>query len=374
MADGDGQQLSTLNDFVCKIKYRNTLPELPFDPKLVQYPFDPNRFVKYKPTSLERTYKYPLLTEPDLGVPLDLIDPDTYKIPSGSWTVPPADAALLNKDAFAKAKKKEDLRPQVPWLRKMEYMTDFSTKKDERPRLEDTVRARAQALRSQQDGPEERELIEKSFLDAKKTPVHPTNPNLVPEMILPVLPDLTLVKNNYFHVVFESAPHPYLPHPADPDYKEKSAHQEYLVKHSVLKAVTQDSAKYLIMLVPRKSARDVAASQAQSLKPPGSTQDDAASQEQEEEYDWSRKFRYSLTGKEYGRDFLLVWDKHQIRYVPLEQKAKITKAPQGPMEERPVKATLRKRPLKAEEITARKEKLARFETEAMQHRAADEQA
>jgi hypothetical protein len=117
---------------------------------------------------------------------------------------------LISKDAFAKAKKKygrvilvsqtlhrEDLRPQVPWLRKMEYMTDFSTKKDERVRLEDTVRARAQALRSQQDGPEERELIEKSFLDAKKTPVHPTNPNLVPEMILPVLPDLTLVKNKY---------------------------------------------------------------------------------------------------------------------------------------------------------------------------------
>jgi RNA polymerase II-associated factor 1 len=245
MADGDGQQLSTLNDFVCKLKYRNTLPELPFDPKLVygillffwrqgvtfdpcrQYPFDPNRFVKYKPTSLERTFKYPLLTEPDLGVPLDLIDPDTYKIPSGStkcdvcfihilsaWTMPPVDAALISKDALAKTKKKfgslyfvlltlhrEDLRPQVPWLRKMEYMTDFSTKKDERPRLEDTVRARAQALRSQQDGTEERELIERSFLDAKKTPVHPTNPNLVPEMILPVLPDLTLVKNKYVPVV-----------------------------------------------------------------------------------------------------------------------------------------------------------------------------
>lgn len=44
------------------------------------------------------------------------------------------------------------------------------------------------------------------------------------------------------------------------------------------------------------------------------------------------------------------------------------------MEERPVKATLRKRPLKEEEIAARKEKLARFETEAMHHRVAEEQA
>ena len=38
------------------------------------------RFVQYNPTSLERAYKHELLTEHDLGVNIDLINPDTYKI------------------------------------------------------------------------------------------------------------------------------------------------------------------------------------------------------------------------------------------------------------------------------------------------------
>ena len=38
------------------------------------------RFIQYKATSLEKTFKYDLLTEHDLGVTIDLINPDTYKI------------------------------------------------------------------------------------------------------------------------------------------------------------------------------------------------------------------------------------------------------------------------------------------------------
>ena len=46
------------------------------------------RFVEYKPTSLERSYKYDLLTEHDLGVNIDLINPDTYRIePGGALTL-----------------------------------------------------------------------------------------------------------------------------------------------------------------------------------------------------------------------------------------------------------------------------------------------
>ena len=42
------------------------------------------RFIQYKATSLEKTFKYDLLTEHDLGVTIDLINPDTYKInPNG---------------------------------------------------------------------------------------------------------------------------------------------------------------------------------------------------------------------------------------------------------------------------------------------------
>ena len=42
------------------------------------------RFVQYNPTSLERNYKHDLLTEVDLGVPIDLILPEAYSVDSSS--------------------------------------------------------------------------------------------------------------------------------------------------------------------------------------------------------------------------------------------------------------------------------------------------
>lgn len=36
------------------------------------------RFVRYKPTSLEKNYRWDLLTEHDVGVEIDLINPDAY--------------------------------------------------------------------------------------------------------------------------------------------------------------------------------------------------------------------------------------------------------------------------------------------------------
>ena len=66
---------------VCRVKYNNTLPDIPFDPKFIAYPFESTRFIQYAPTSLERNYKYELLTEHDLGVHVDLILPETYEKP-----------------------------------------------------------------------------------------------------------------------------------------------------------------------------------------------------------------------------------------------------------------------------------------------------
>lgn len=40
--------------------------------------------MQYKATSLEKQHKHELLTEPDLGVTIDLINPDTYRIDPSS--------------------------------------------------------------------------------------------------------------------------------------------------------------------------------------------------------------------------------------------------------------------------------------------------
>ena len=56
-----------------------------------------NRFIDYKATSLERAYKYELLTEHDLGVTIDLINPDTYKIDPNGRNISSNEQINLNR-------------------------------------------------------------------------------------------------------------------------------------------------------------------------------------------------------------------------------------------------------------------------------------
>ncbi len=67
---------SSSSDLICRIKYQNKLPDIPFDPKFISYPFDPNRFIQFNSTSLEKNFKWDILNEQDLGVRIDLISQD----------------------------------------------------------------------------------------------------------------------------------------------------------------------------------------------------------------------------------------------------------------------------------------------------------
>lgn len=55
--------------------------------------------MQYKPTSLEKNYKYEVLTEHDLGVYIDLINPDAYDIQPGV-SLHPTDEKLLEDDVL----------------------------------------------------------------------------------------------------------------------------------------------------------------------------------------------------------------------------------------------------------------------------------
>lgn len=57
------------------------------------------RFIQYNPTSLERNYKYEVLTEHDLGVTIDLINRETYAS-DYSVQLDPADEKLLEEDVL----------------------------------------------------------------------------------------------------------------------------------------------------------------------------------------------------------------------------------------------------------------------------------
>jgi RNA polymerase II-associated factor 1 len=56
------------------------------------------RYIQYNPTSLERSHNHELLTEVDLGVPIDLVLPETYVNPDPTAALHPTDEALLEEE------------------------------------------------------------------------------------------------------------------------------------------------------------------------------------------------------------------------------------------------------------------------------------
>ncbi len=75
-----------LTDLACRIKFQNNLPDIPFDPKFISYPFDSNRFIQFNSTTLEKNFKWDILNEQDLGVRIDLINQEYNRIdPDGKY-------------------------------------------------------------------------------------------------------------------------------------------------------------------------------------------------------------------------------------------------------------------------------------------------
>lgn len=187
-------------EFVGRITYGNTLPPVPLDPKLLKYPFDSLRLVKYQPTSLEATYQRAIHTEPDLGVHIDLLDPRAAAPPVPTPPLAPEDERLLHPAAAGannvKAAKRRADRPSVPWLQKTKYISSQVSMEIPRPRTDVHERRRGEFQEDQQANSKEAqvELIDRSFEAAKK-PVHPTNPALRPVQVLPVFPNFDLWQN-----------------------------------------------------------------------------------------------------------------------------------------------------------------------------------
>lgn len=111
------------------MKYCNTLPDIPFDLKFITYPFSSTRFIQYNPTSLEKTYRYEVLTEHDLGVHIDLINRDIYQ-GDGNAVLDPADEKLLEDDVLTPqdSKRSRHHAKNVSWLRRSEYISTEQTR------------------------------------------------------------------------------------------------------------------------------------------------------------------------------------------------------------------------------------------------------
>ncbi|EYC04942.1 hypothetical protein Y032_0085g1878 [Ancylostoma ceylanicum] len=205
-------------DFICKPRFRNTLPDVPFPGKFLPCPFvELERFIDYKPTSLEMEYKYEVQCEMDIGLNLDLIDPNTYKVDSNAEIqLNEKDAILLeDEDANSKQIKRSAQHSKVvPWMRKTQYISSefnrFGVAADRQEiKVGYHLTKNKENLNLFRDRQSQIDLIKKSFEDCK-IPIrkHFSKKGVTAIEEVPILPDFELWKYPFALVQFDADPAP----------------------------------------------------------------------------------------------------------------------------------------------------------------------
>ncbi|KAJ0244057.1 hypothetical protein HA466_0200160 [Hirschfeldia incana] len=205
--------------FICKLKFRNELPDPTAQLKLMTIKRDKDQYTKYTITSLEKLWKPKIFAEPDLGIPLDLLDLSVYKPPRVRQPLAPEDEELLRDDDAVTPIKKDGIKRKerptdkgVSWLVKTQYISSINNETTRQSLTE----KRAKELREMKGGVDilqhlnnrERQIkdIEASFEACKSRPVHATNKNLQPVEIMPLLPNFDRYEEQFVVANFDSAP------------------------------------------------------------------------------------------------------------------------------------------------------------------------
>ncbi|KAI9143956.1 Paf1-domain-containing protein [Paraphysoderma sedebokerense] len=203
-------------EFICRIKYSNSLPPQQFLPKSLIYPFPSDHLYSYKKTTLVENTPHNLLL-PDQ--PIDLIKLGVFdlqnieqppKVNIKNAKVDPKDEPLLAQpaDRFTNGMAGSRARPLVPWLRRTEYIGSESTQYGRQ--RED--RSAAADIQPHKDRTREGQIrdIEATFEHAAakniSTLKHPRKPHLKAVEMMPIFPELTLWPNDYCMIQFDGHP------------------------------------------------------------------------------------------------------------------------------------------------------------------------
>ncbi|TYJ46644.1 hypothetical protein E1A91_A02G133200v1 [Gossypium mustelinum] len=312
--------------FLCKLKFRNELPDPSAQPKLMALKKDKDRFTKYTITSLEKMYKPKLFVEPDLGIPLDLLDLSVYNPPSVRPPLPPEDEELLHDDVAITPIKKDGIRRKerptdkgVSWLVKTQYISPLNMESMKQSLTE----KQAKELRELKGGRNllenlnnrERQIkeIEASFEASKLRPVHATNKNLEPIEVMPLLPDFDRHNDQFVTVAFDGAP------TADSEIFSKlhgsvrDEHESRAIMKSYV-APSSDPAnpdKFLAYMVP--SLDELSKDMYDELE--------------DISYSWVREYHWDVRGDGANdpTTYLVSFDEGDARYVPLPTKLNLRK-------------------------------------------------
>ncbi|XP_059470215.1 RNA polymerase II-associated factor 1 homolog [Neocloeon triangulifer] len=308
-------------DLVCRVKYCNTLPDIPFDTKFVTYPFDSTRFIQNNPTSLERTYKYEVLAEHDLGVTIDLINSDAYAIDQDAM-LDPIDEKLLEEEVSTPqdANRKKKHSKSVSWLRRTEYISTEQTRFQ--PQTMEKVEAKVgysvkKALKDEtlyMDRDSQVTAIEKTFADSKITiEKHYSKPNVVPVEVLPVYPDFKMWKYACAQVIFDSDPAPV--------GRSVPAQIEEMSQAMIRGVMDESGEQFVAYFLPTEDTL-IKRKQDQSLGMEWDDESNDYTYKMAREYNWTVK---SKASKGYEENYFLVVRDDGVYFNELETRVRLNK-------------------------------------------------
>ncbi|XP_057527318.1 protein PAF1 homolog [Amaranthus tricolor] len=362
--DRDENPMKRQTAFMCRMKFRNELPDPSSQPKLMNLNRDKDRFTRYTITSLEKMHKPKLYVEPDLGIPLDLLDLSVYNPPVERFPLAPEDEELLRDDEAATPLKRDGIkrkeRPSdqgVSWLVKTQYISPLSNDGTKQSLTE----KQAKELRELKEGHNvlhnlnnrDRQIkeIQASFEACKSQPVHATKKHLKPVEVLPLLPYFDRYDDQYVVANFDGEPTV----DAEMFGKMPKSIREDLEGKAVMKSFTATGSdpdkpeRFLGYMVP--STEELSK--------------DIYDEEEDVSFSWVREYNWDVKGEDPDElsTYLVTFDDDAARYLPLPTKLALRKrrAKEGRTQEdgeqfvQPGKLTVRRRDVTA--VIERKESM-----------------
>lgn len=321
--------------FLCNVRFRCDLPEVPGDPKMVVAPLQAKELATFSLTSLERAPVRHLSLQPDLGIPLSYLDMDVYAVPDHPQALAPEDAVLVeggtegmtlppHLKAAVKTAPGPSGKTELSWLMRTTYISNDSTER----RQQGITEKRAKAMRqAEEEAPADTreaqmEAIEASFEAAQLPPVHQTKPSMKALKVLPVLPDAERSHHSYVNMVFDNDPTAEHERLAKLSNKQRRRISEMAMMKSYALASTNPDGKgaanrFVAYMVPKEVPQETPAHP--------SNREDTDASIMEGEYEWVREYLYDVRQDEEKRTYILRETPTYMGYVDLNTRLMVHK-------------------------------------------------
>lgn len=371
--------------FLSRTIYKNTLPEIPFEPKFLEYKFEEDRFTSYNTTSLERQHKIELHVPRNLGIHIELIDPRAYKPKDKNKRDLHPDDEKLIEDEKSKIDKTRSLihneatnifrRSEIIASKNRHYgkvgldIVERKLGAGRQSQQKHATGARKEAMMRQnkqleyKTREEQIETIEKGFQavkDQTKYHNHPQKKGVHAVEYLPIFPDFETWQHPCCQVVFDTDP---AQGGIGQTQEDRLANDEELSQAMIRGMVDEDGDQFVAYFMPTQQTLEKRNMDAQACVP--YDENGTYDYKLTKEYNWLVKNNKQpgTSMQNYEQNYFFAWRDGQVFYNELDTKVRLTKRKKEietntgkKMVKKPVPTTkailaVKHRPLNEQEIT-----------------------